>query len=121
MTTLSYYLPLSPTETEIERGEYRGYGYVIGEEAGKTVLYIFRERDIANITVFGGKNSVSLEDSKGETRVLERKSQDNQMVFRFRYEESVSLERVKDDLAAFVGAIKKGINEYIEYCMTHDD
>lgn len=111
----------SPTENEIERGECRGFGYVIGVETSKTVLYIFQERDIVIITVFNGKDSVSFKDSQDVTRVLVRKSQDNQIIFYHKYEEEVPLERVKADLYVFVDAIKKEIDKYIEFCGHHYD
>ena len=121
MNTLFYAPDFSPVENVIDRGEYRGFGYVIGDEATKTVLYIFQERDLALSTVFGGKDSVSFKDSQNVTRVLERKNQGNQMVFYYNYGEEMSLERVKSDLSVFVDAIRKRIDEYIQYCMTHDN
>jgi len=121
MNTQFYDTSFSPAENEIERGEYRYFGYVIGKEATKTVLYIFQERDIANITVFSGKDSVSFKDSQNVTRVLERKSQDNQMVFCYKYDEEVPLERVKADIPVLIDAIKKEIDKYIEYCEHHYD
>lgn len=124
MAILNHYFydpDFSPTKKEIDRGEYRNFGYVIGDEASKTVLYIFQDRDLANIAVFSGKDSVSFKDSQNVTRVLERKTQDNQMVFCYKYEKDVPSDRVRDDLYAFVNAIQIEIDKYIEYCEHHYD
>lgn len=116
-----YYDPnFAPAKKEIDRGEHRGYGYVVGEDERGKELFIFEDKNIANITVFAGKDSVSFKDSLGMERRLERNSQDCHMVFRYQYGEDVPLEKVKDDLSAFVDAIRKEIDDYIKYCMTHD-
>ena len=116
-----YDVYFSPAKKEIDRGEYRGYGYVIGEEDDGTVLFIFCNEDLANITVFIGDDTVSLKDGRGLERSLEITRQKGQKVFSCRYGKDVPLERVKDDIPSFVDAIRERINEYIRYCMTHDD
>jgi hypothetical protein len=116
-----YDVNFSPAKKEIDRGEYRGYGYVIGEEDDGTVLFIFCNEDLANITVFIGDDTVSLKDGRGLERSLEITRQNGQKVFSCRYGKDVPLERVKDDIPSFVDAIRERINEYIRYCMTHDD
>ncbi len=116
-----YDVNFSPAKKEIDRGEYRGYGYVIGEEDDGTVLFIFCNENLANITVFIGDDTVSLKDGRGLERSLEITRQNGQMVFSCRYDKDVPLERVKDDIPSFVDAIQERINEYIRYCMTHDD
>jgi len=116
-----YDVNFSPAKKEIDRGEYRGYGYVIGEEDDGTVLFIFCNEDLANITVFIGDDTVSLKDGRGLERSLEITRHNGQKVFSCRYGKDVPLERVKDDIPSFVDAIRERINEYIRYCMTHDD
>lgn len=61
------------------------------------------------------------EDGRGLERSLEITRQNGQKVFSCRYGKDVPLERVKDDIPSFVDAIRERINEYIRYCMTHDD
>jgi hypothetical protein len=121
LNTLFYDPKFSPAKKEIERGEYRSYGFVVGEVVSGKELFIFENKNIANITVFTGKDTVSFKDSLGVERCIERTSQKGQMVFHYQYEEDVPLARVKADLSVFVDAIKKEIDEYIRYCMTHDD
>ena len=116
-----YDVNFSPARKEIDRGEYRGYGYVIGEEDDGMVLFIFHNEDLANITVFIGDDTVSLEDGRGVERSLEISRQNGQKVFSCSYGKDVPLERVKDDIPSFVDAIRERIDEYIRYCMTHDD
>lgn len=111
----------SPAKKEIDRGEYRGYGYVVGDDDDARVLFIFQNKDLANITVFVGEDTVLLKDSRGVERSLEIPRRDDQMVFCCKYEGDVSLEKVIADVAVFVDAIEKKIGEYIRYCMTHDD
>ena len=121
MNTLFYNPNFSPAKKEIDRGECRGYGYVVGEVDSGKELFIFENKDLVNISVFNGKGSVSFKDSLGVERSLDRKSLEGQMVFRYLYGEDVPLERVKADLSAFVDAIKKELDEFFEYFKKHDD
>ena len=116
-----YDVNFSPAKKEIDRGEYRGYGYVIGEEDDGMVLFIFHNEDLANITVFIGDDTVSLKDGRGVERSLEISRQNGQKVFSCSYGKDAPLERVTDDIPSFVDAIRARIDEYIRYCMTHDD
>ena len=124
MSNWSSFDPLfSPAAKEIVRGEYGDFGYVVGEEDSGTVIYIHQNIDLwlGVTSAFPNRDKIILNDSTGEPKVLKRRSMDKQTVFVFKYEEEESTEKVVNDIQSFVDAINKKVDEWIQYCMTHDD
>ena len=106
----------------LDRGGYKGYGYVVVREYGGIVLYIHEDISLyyGTFSAFPG-SSYSFDDSTGNKRSLEMKTVDNQIVFVTKYVENESPEKIISDMHMFVDAITKCEDDFANYCMTHDD
>lgn len=106
----------------LDRGGYKGYGFVVVSEYEGIVLYIHEDISLfyGTCSAFPG-SSFSFDDSTGHKRPLEKMTIDNQIVFVTKYGKSESLEKIVSDMKMFVDAITNGVDDFVKYCMTHGD